>query len=124
MPSTTLPQAEAKSNANSKALQHNEATQFVVAGDLLPGARGAIGINNGPGISGGPPGVNVAAFGTVALAVTDTGYAAFSGSNAMAAHPDSSAAEHSHGSTTAVWDVGREPLRKGTGKMNDVYTSR
>ena len=113
-------EAEARANALSTGLHHNEATMVVVAGDALPAAREIAVTHGGARASGGPPGAAVHAFGPVAMAITDTGYRAFAGSKALPARPEGAPSEAASGSTTSVWEP--SALRRGGGKTGDVFT--
>jgi hypothetical protein len=75
----SLPQAESKANSKSTGIIHNQSTRAVFAGDGLPGARLQAGTANGQQagrgqikLSGGPAGIQIAAYGTVAVATVDT----------------------------------------------------
>jgi hypothetical protein len=95
---------------------------FVVAGDLVPGARGGATTLGGATAGGGPIGAGVHLYGPTAIAVTDSGHRAFAGSGAMYARPAGHRSEVSMGSTTRAWDMA--PGRRGTGKTGDVFTDR
>ncbi|KAI8473977.1 MAG: hypothetical protein J3K34DRAFT_409109 [Monoraphidium minutum] len=115
--------AEIKAMAKSKGIAHNEATTFVMAGDVFPGARTVAMTHTAARSIGGQYAVPVAAFGPVAMAVTDSGYRAFSGSGSMSVHPPSGPGgggdkAAAHGSTTDVWDFAAAPLTRGATRKN------
>jgi hypothetical protein len=118
-----VPQAEVRANSKAVGIYHNEATRVGIAGDLLPGARQIAATLNGPTVGGGPIGAAVYAFGPSAMAITDTGYRAFSGSGAMQARAmDRHSSEVAVGSTTKVWQP--PPTRVTVGKTKDVQIDR
>lgn len=121
-------EAESRVNSASKAgLFHNEATVVSVAGDAFPSARAMAATHNSEqdggraGAGGGYySGGNVDAFGPVALAATQTGASAFSGSHAypiaLDGHLDH---EASHAATSPLYD--NFNLRPASGRTR-VFT--